>query len=58
MILRSFYMFFAVPTLNFPTCLSLGKIRLSSGCIRSHLLRYGELVASLEARLLFACVMP
>jgi hypothetical protein len=37
---------------------SLGSIHTSSGCIRSHLLRLGELVASYEVRLSFACVMP
>ena len=51
MILLGFYTGFRVHTLNFPTCSSLGKICPSSGCIRSHLLRFGELVASLEARL-------
>ena len=51
MILLGFYTDFPVLTLNFPTCSSLGKICPSSGCIRSHLLRFGELVASLEARL-------
>ena len=51
MILLGFYTGFRVFTLNFQTCSSLGKICPSSGCIRSHLLRFGELVASLEARL-------
>ena len=45
-------------TLNFHTALCSGRITPSSGCIRSHLLRLGELVASLEARLFFACAMP
>jgi translation initiation factor IF-3 len=35
----------------------LGSIHSSSGCIRSHLLRFGELVASNEVRLFFACVV-
>jgi translation initiation factor IF-3 len=35
----------------------LGSIHPSSGCIRSHLLRFGGLVASNEVRLFFACVV-
>jgi len=43
---------------DFTLFTTFATIAPSSGCIRSHLLRFGELVASYEARLFFACVMP
>jgi len=49
---------YALKMTDFTLFNSLGSIHPSSGCIRSHLLRFGELVASYEARLSFACVMP